>query len=71
VEPNDRNAYSANNITATPNDDDTITVQFRGCGDDRPNCQPIIDAWNHAVRLYRPRPEILNGTWTFPTIAPA
>jgi hypothetical protein len=23
--------------------------------------------WNYMVRLYRPRPEILNGTWKFPT----
>ena len=31
----------------------------------------IMDGWNYLVRLYRPRPEILTGTWTFPTIAPA
>ena len=28
-EPNDRNAYSVNSITATPNDDGSITVQLR------------------------------------------
>ena len=65
-EPNDRNAYSVNNITATPDADGSITVHFGGCGDDRPNCLPIMEGWNYAVRLYRPRPEILDGSWTFP-----
>ena len=27
-----------------------------------------MDGWNYAVRLYRPRPEILDGSWTFPTL---
>ena len=70
-QPNDRNAYSINNITATPNPDGSVTVHFGGCSDDRPNCLPIVDGWNYAVRLYRPRPEILDGTWTFPTAQPA
>lgn len=70
-EPNDRNAYIVNNITASANDDGSVTVHFGGCGDDRPNCLPIIDGWNYTVRLYRPRPEVLDGSWTFPTTEPA
>ena len=69
-EPNDRDAYSVNSVTATPDDDGTITVHFGGCADDRPNCLPIMDGWNYAVRLYRPRPEILDGDWTFPDATP-
>ena len=69
-ESNERNAYSINNITAAPNDDGSITVNFGGCADDRPNCLPIVDGWNYAVRLYRPRPEILDGSWSFPTAEP-
>ena len=53
-EPNDRDADSINNLTATPNDDGSITVHFGGCGDGRPNCLPITDGWNYIVRLYRP-----------------
>jgi hypothetical protein len=68
-EPNDRNSNSVNNINAVPNDDGSITVNFGGCGDDRPNCLPLTDGWNYIVRLYQPRPEILDGTWTFPSIA--
>ncbi len=70
-QPNDRGAYTVNNITATPGHDGSITVRFGGCTDGRPNCLPIMDGWNYMVRLYRPRAEILNGTWTFPAITPA
>ena len=70
-EPNDRDANSVNNITATPNDDGSITVHFGGCGDVAPNCLPIMDGWNYIVRLYRPRPEVLDGSWTFPSLEPA
>jgi hypothetical protein len=67
---NDRNAYNVNSLTATPNDDGTVTVHFGG-GDDRLNLLPIMDGWNYVVRLYRPRPEVLDGSWTFPSITDA
>ena len=70
-ERNDRDAYTINNITATPNDDGSITVHFGGCGDGRPNCLPITDGWNYIVRLYRPRSQVLDGSWTVPSIEPA
>jgi hypothetical protein len=35
------------------------------------NCLPIEPGWNYWVRLYRPREEILNGTWKFPQAQPA
>jgi hypothetical protein len=31
---------------------------------------PIMNGWNHTVRLYRPRAEILNGKWKFPEPQP-
>ena len=61
---------SVNSITATPNDDGSITVHFGGRTDDRANCLALMDGWNYAVRMYRPRPEILDGSWTFPAITP-
>jgi hypothetical protein len=67
-EPNDRDAYSVNNITATPNDDGSVTVHFGG-SEDLPNMIPIMEGWNYLVRLYRPRAEILDGSWTFPSIS--
>jgi hypothetical protein len=69
-EPNDRGAYSVNNITAQADEDGSVTIHFGGCGDDRPNCLPITEGWNYTVRLYRPRAEILDGSWTFPTVTP-
>ena len=69
-EPNGRGAYSVNNLTAVRNDDGSVTIHFGG-DDDRPNLLPIVEGWNYTVRLYRPRPEILDGSWVFPAIEPA
>jgi hypothetical protein len=70
-EPNKENAYSLNNITAKKSDDGSVTVQFGGVRGDAPNWLPITPGWNYTVRLYRPRAEILNGTWVFPEAQPA
>jgi hypothetical protein len=67
-EANERNANSVNSITATRNADGTVTVHFGGCADDPPNCLPIMEGWNYLVRLYRPHPEILDGSWRFPSL---
>lgn len=58
---------SINSLTATPDDDGSTTIRFGGA-DDRPNTLAIMDGWNYLVRLYRPRPEVLDGTWTFPSV---
>jgi hypothetical protein len=29
-----------------------------------------MEGWNYIVRLYRPRSEILNGTWKFSEAVP-
>ncbi|WP_209447066.1 DUF1254 domain-containing protein [Mycolicibacterium septicum] len=65
---NPQNAYSLNNITAVKDDDGSTTVQFGGSG--AANVLPITAGWNYIVRLYRPRPEILDGSWTFPGAQP-
>jgi hypothetical protein len=70
-EPNNLNAFTLNNITAKKSDDGSVAVQFGGCDGKIPNCLPVVNGWNYMVRLYRPRPEILNGTWKFPEAQPA
>jgi hypothetical protein len=70
-EKNARDAYSVNSITGARNADGSMTVHFGGCGDGRPNCLPIMEGWNYIVRMYRPRPQILDGTWSFPKLPPA
>ncbi|CAN7473232.1 DUF1254 domain-containing protein [Rhizobium sp. LjRoot254] len=59
-------AYSLNNITAKKSDDGTIAIQFGGCDGKVVNCIPTVQGWNYTVRLYRPKEEILNGSWRFP-----
>ena len=50
--------------------DGSVTIQFGGCDGKTPNCLPIMPGWNYTVRLYRPRKEILDGTWKFPEAQP-
>ena len=67
---NQYNAYSLNNITAEKGDDGSIAVQFGGCDGKIDNCLPIMEGRNYMVRLYRPRAEILDGSWKFPEAQP-
>ena len=70
MEANDFDAYSINNVTGERNKDGSVTVHFGGCRDRRVNCLPITPGWNCAVRLYRPRAEIIDGSWVFPEPTP-
>jgi hypothetical protein len=70
LEKNPYNAYSLNNITAAKSADGSVDVQFGGCDGKIPNCLPITNGWNYAARMYRPRPVIVSGQWTFPQAQP-
>jgi hypothetical protein len=67
---NDRDAYTLNNVTAVKDADGSVTMRFGGCDDGKVNCLPIFPGWNYLVRLYRPRAEVLDGTFTFPRTEP-
>jgi hypothetical protein len=67
---NQQNAYSLNNITSQRGADGSVEIQFGGCDGSVPNCLPTTPGWNYLVRLYRPRQEILDGSWTFPGAEP-
>lgn len=69
-EKNEFDAYTINNLTAKKHDDGSVAIQFGGCDGKIPNCLPIMAGWNYAVRLYRPRAEILDGSWAFPEPQP-
>jgi hypothetical protein len=69
-EKNDLSAYALNNLTAKPNPDGSFTIQFGGCGSGVDNCLAITPGWNYTVRLYRPRKEVLDGTWKVPEPQP-
>jgi len=64
------NAISVNNVTAKKDADGAVTVHFGG-DPTQPNYLRIMPGWNYTVRLYRPRPEVLDGKWTFPEASPA
>ncbi len=59
-------AYSLNNLTAKPDATGAVIIQFGGCEKTTTNCLPIVKGWNYTVRLYRPRKEILDGSWNLP-----
>jgi hypothetical protein len=69
-EKNKYDSYSLNNLTAKKSTDGSVAVQFGGCDGKIPNCLPIVSGWNYMVRFYRPRAEILNGTWKLPEAQP-
>lgn len=68
--PNPSRAYSLNNLSAHHATDGSVTVQFGRCDAAPDNCIPVASGWNYMVRLYRPRREILDGKWVFPTAHP-
>jgi hypothetical protein len=70
MERNDRNAYSVNNVTAKRNPDGSISIHFGG-DPTSTNYLPIMQGWNYTVRMYRPRKEIVDGSWKFPPAKPA
>lgn len=69
-EPNDAGAYTVNSITGEPNPDGSITVRFGDWPVGTANAIPTPDGWNYLARLYRPRAEIADGSWTFPALRP-
>ena len=69
-EPNEADAYSINSLTAKRSGDGSVTIQFGDCTPTTPNCLPISPGWNYMVRLYRPRPEVLQGRWDAPIARP-
>ena len=67
LEANDHGVNSYNNFSAKPNEDGSYTIHFGGDPKSL-NYLPITEGWNYAVRMYQPRKEILDGSWTFPSI---
>ena len=70
LEANSLGVNSYNNITARSGPDGSCMIHLGGCEDGRVNCIPITPGWNYAIRMYEPRPEILDGRWIFPKPQP-
>ncbi|NWK57464.1 DUF1214 domain-containing protein [Verrucomicrobiaceae bacterium N1E253] len=69
LEANDLGVNSYNNFSAKPNEDGSFTFHFGG-DPKNVNYLPITKGWNYAVRMYQPRKEILDGSWSLPEIKP-
>ena len=70
LEQNPYDSYSINNLTAVAGKDGSVTLNLAPDGEGLTNHLYIMDGWNYVIRLYRPRKEVLDGTWTPPTPQP-
>jgi hypothetical protein len=66
IPKNTRDIYSYNDVTAKKAADGSITIHFGG-DPKADNYLDIVEGWNYLVRLYQPKKEILDGSWTFPS----
>lgn len=66
-EANATDVHSINSLTATRDADGAVTIRF-GTQPEGENYLPIMEGWNFLLRMYRPRPEALDGTWPTPAI---
>jgi len=62
---NEYDSYSFNSVTARRDEDGSVTLRFGG-DPAQPNYLHIVSGWSYVVRMYQPRKEILDGSWTFP-----
>lgn len=71
-QPNAKDLYSVNSVTGVRDDDGSTTVRFVSPADTDMPTNAIVtpEGWNYLIRFYRPRPEILDGSWTAPTLTP-
>ncbi|MGN7781774.1 DUF1214 domain-containing protein [Mycolicibacterium sp. 22603] len=69
-EPNSAGLYSVNSVTGVRDADGSVTVRFvpSAHGDLPPNAIIVPDGWNYLIRLYRPRPQVLDGSWAAPEL---
>ncbi len=68
-EPNAEGRYTINSVTGVRSEDGSVTVHFTPPGfATEPNSIPLPEGWNYLIRLYRPRPEIADGSWQAPDL---
>ena len=70
LEANPFDAYSLNGVTSLADDDGSVTIDLSPTNDGFRNHLYVMDGWNYAIRLYRPRPEVLDSTWHAPIPIP-
>lgn len=71
-EENPAGAYTVNSVTGARDADGSVTVHLVSdhAAMDLPNAIWTPASWNLLIRLYRPRAEVLDGSWVPPQIVP-
>lgn len=74
VSTKDGDVYNINSAFATPHDDEpnAYTIHFgNNFPEGTPNVMNIAKGWNVTARLYQPKSEYFDKTWTLPTMEKA
>jgi hypothetical protein len=70
LEPNPYNSHSRNSVTSVADPNGIVTLNLAPEPDGLDNHLYVMDGWNYALRLYKPRQAVLDKTWTPPTPQP-
>ena len=67
LEANPYGSFNLNGVTAEHQSDGSVVLNLAPEPDGLQNHLFVMDGWNYALRLYKPRPEVLNKSWSPPT----
>ena len=70
LEPNPFGSHNMNSVTAEAEPDGSVVLTLAPEPEGATNHLYVMDGWNYALRLYRPRAEVLDKSWTPPVPQP-
>ncbi|MFV1962334.1 MAG: DUF1214 domain-containing protein [Acidimicrobiia bacterium] len=70
LEPNPYDSYGLNSVTSVADSNGIVTLNLAPDEDGLDNYLYVMDGWNYALRLYKPRQAVLDKTWTPPIPIP-
>ncbi|MEN8239817.1 MAG: DUF1214 domain-containing protein, partial [Actinomycetota bacterium] len=71
LEPNPYDVWNINSVTADADESGRVVLNLTPEKGDLANFLYVMDGWNYALRLYKPRASALDKTWTPPEPMPA
>jgi len=63
--------YNINSAVAKPSTDGSVTINFSGENEDKPNFMGTFEGWNFIFRMYQPTEQYFSGEWTKPELVVA
>ncbi len=70
LEPNPYDSHGRNSVTSVADSNGIVTLNLAPKEDGLDNHLYVMDGWNYALRLYKPRQAVIDKTWTPPTPQP-